>query len=359
MGERATSTRRVTQADVARRVGVSRSVVSYVLNAGSRTVAPETRDKILNAIAELGYRPNKHAQNLMRTKYNVVAHRQFGIVLSDVFMLRRPYYADILAGMHATAHRHHHRIQFIRFYEELKDPILFNALIHDEEISGLILIALDQHMDQEEDFALIREIQARIDNIVCVEWRWEGISSVSFDRQEAAYKAASHLLSLGNRDIVYVGQTDNRVLGFRQAIAEFDVTVDAGDIVNGATVHAGFAAAAELFRRRPIPEAILGGSDEVTIGVLRYLDSKGIAVPDRVALASIDNIEMSEFSNPPLTTVNVQTTEMGTYAVQLLMDMASGPRAPASIILPTQLIVRESSGGPVRSPGETGDSNTD
>ena len=340
--------RRVTQDDVARKAGVTRSVVSYVLNSGSRTVAPETRARILSAIAELGYRPNKHAQNLMRTKYNAIAHRQFGIVLSDVFMLRRPYYADILAGIYATAHENDHHIQFIRFYDELKDPVLFNALIHDEEISGLILIALDQHIDTDEDRKLIAEIQGRIANIVCVEWQWEGLPSVTFDRPDAAYKATSHLLSLGYRDIAYIGQTDNRVAGFRQALSEHYLTVAPADILNGATMRAGYDACDALLKQRSLPDAIMGGSDEVTIGVLRRLSDAGISVPEQVALASIDNIEMSEFSTPPLTTVNVQTGEMGSYAVQVLMDLATRPRSPVSVVLPTRLVVRESCGAQLR-----------
>jgi len=348
MSGRQQNPRPVTQEDVARRAGVSRAVVSYVLNNGSRTVARETRERILAAIAELGYRPNKHAQNLMRGKYNLVAHKQFGIVLSDVFMLRRPYYADILAGIHATAHEHHHRIQFIRFYQELKDPILFNELIHDEEISGLILIALDQHMETEEDRRLIAEIRARIANIVCVEWRWEDIPSVSFDRQEAAYKATAHLCSLGYRDIAYIGQTDNRVLGFRQALSESGLAVGSEDILNAATAHAGFDACGQLLEQRSAPDAIMGGSDEVSIGVLRRLAEAGLTVPDSVAVASIDDIEMAEFCSPPLTTVHVQTSEMGSYAVQVLMDLATHPRAPASIVLPTRLVVRSSCGAAER-----------
>jgi len=344
MDTRKPGTQRVTQNDVAKLAGVSRSVVSYVLSAGSRSVAPETRERVLAAISELGYRPNKYAQNLMRAKHSTIAHKQFGIVLSDVFMFRRPYYADILAGIHRTAHEHRHRIQFIRFYEELKDPILFNALIHDEEISGLILIALDQHMGAEEDLALVREIQSRIDNIVCVDWQWEDLPSVSFDRQDAAHKATSHLLSRGCRDLVFVGPTDNRVFGFRQALAEHGLGVADDDILGSATIHHGYDACGALLERRPAPDGIVGGSDEVSIGVLRRLNERGITVPGRVAMASIDNIEMSEFSTPPLTTVSVQTGEMGSYAVHVLMDRASRPRTPASIILPTQLIVRESSG---------------
>lgn len=96
---------KVTQADVARRAGVSRGIVSYVINNGPHPVAAKTRDRVLQAIAELGYQPNKHAQQLIREQGDAAAEKQFGLVLTDTSMLRRPYYGSILAGIHHTANR--------------------------------------------------------------------------------------------------------------------------------------------------------------------------------------------------------------------------------------------------------------
>ncbi|MBN2617630.1 MAG: LacI family DNA-binding transcriptional regulator [Spirochaetales bacterium] len=333
----------VTQDDVAKLAGVSRSVVSYVINRGGRPVAPETKQKILNAIETLGYRPNQAAQNLTKSKYDLVADKQFGIILSDVFMLKRPYYADILAGIHNTAHENFHHIRFIRFFNELKDPLLFDELIHEEKISGLILIALDQSIETEEDQNIIINIQDRIKNMVTIEWTLDGVPSVIFSRRDAAYKACSYLISRGKKDIVYVGPEDERFLGFQQALIEADLFDNIKNAYYGSDLKDGYNQCNILINHSKIPEAILGGTDEVSIGILRGLHENKLRVPDDISLVSIDNIEMAEFTSPPLTTVNVETWEMGSSAVSILMQRAKNPNSLATTtLIPTKLVIRES-----------------
>lgn len=335
--------RSITQDDVAKHAGVSRSIVSYVLNGSPRPVAPETKQRILKAIEELNYRPNKFAQKLMKSSSASLADRQYGVVLSDVFMLRRPYYADILAGIYASVHEKNHHIRFLRFFQDLKDPLLFNELIHKEEISGLMLIALNQSIKSAEDNKLISQIKDRIENIVCVEWELENVSSVNFNRQEAAYKACRHLLSLGHSKIIYIGPDDNRVLGYQQAILE--TSREYRNYFAGSDLADGFDVCQGIIARGELPDAILGGTDEVSMGILRSLNLNKIDVPKQIALVSIDNIDIAAFTSPPLTTVNVPTAEMGKMAVQILINQASNKdMIVATSLLPTQLIIRESCG---------------
>lgn len=332
-----------TQDDVAKRAGVSRSIVSYVLNPGGRPVAPETRKKVLQAIRDLDYRPNKFARNLMKFKNDAIADRQFGLVLSDVFMLRRPYYADILAGIHTTAHENNHNIRFMRFFHDLKDPILFNELIHKEEISGLILIALDQSIRTDEDRKLIEQIRKRINNIVCLEWELDGIPSVNFSRREAAYKACRHLLAGGKQNILYIGPEDNRYTGYQQAILEMNGAVPMNDLRSASDMRLGYNACEDLIAQKALPEAILSGTDEVSMGILRCLNKNGVKVPDQLSLISIDNVELAEFTSPPLTTINVDTWQMGSTAVQTLIQHVKNPNMAATqTLMPTSLVIRES-----------------
>lgn len=338
-------TKRVTQDDVAREAGVTRSVVSYVLNGNSRAVAAETRDRVLKAIESLNYRPNKFAQSLGTGKSNPLALRQIGIVLNSAEVFLRPYYAEIIAGIHAKAHEEAYHIRFIRFFDELKDPALFNSLVHDEEICGMILIALDQSIQSDEDMRVVENIRGRISNIVCVEWQCEGLSSVTFNRQEAAYVATQHLTSLGHRNIVYIGESDNRINGFRQAMFEAGHSDMASLVVAmGNDMQTGLASAALVLPENPGTTAIVAGSDEVAIGILRYLETHRIRVPEKMALASIDNLEISEFTNPPLTTINVQKTNMGRHAVHMLISQDRfADSSPLTMVLPTSLVIRESS----------------
>jgi LacI family transcriptional regulator len=336
----------VTQADVARKAGVSRSIVSYVINDGPRSVSPETRERVLKAIEELGYRPNKHAQMLMRQQENSVTEKYFGIVLADVEMFRRPYYGSILASIHEHAHTQNGHIRFMRVFRDLKNPLLLNELIHPDEISGLILLGVDQVLSAEEDYLLLEQILSRIDNAVTVEWRWNGVPSIQFDRQEAGYKAASHLIGLGHTRLAYIGQSDTRLKGFQQALWENNLSVEPELVLSDAEdAQKGYERCLKIMQMPNLPTAFMAGSDEVAFGVLKGLHDHGMQVPEQIALVSIDDIDLSAFVSPGLTTVHVPKEDMGFYAVQVLVNFSAQPDTPpAAIILPTDLTIRESCG---------------
>ena len=336
---------KTTQNDVARHAGVTRSMVSYVINGSDRSVAPDTKQKILDAISELEYRPNKFAQALSMGKKRVLADQNIGIVLCSAEMFLRPYYTEILAGIHQAAHEKDFHIRFIRFFDELKDPVLFNQLIHSEEICGLLLVALDQCIETPEDSRLIERIQKQIDQIVCVDWQITGLSSVSFDRQAAAFRTVSYLFEQGYSDIAYIGESDQRVIGFKQAFFEHGVEDGAGLYIGAAAdMASGHDAVQQMHQSLgSLPRAICAGSDEVAIGILLYLHEQGIVVPDKTALISIDNIEMAEYTNPQLTTVNVQKRAIGYRAVEMIMNRSAGQGENAlTLLLPTNLIIRKS-----------------
>lgn len=336
---------KVTQKEVAERAGVSRGIVSYVINNGPRSVAPETRERVLRAIAELGYRPNKHAQQLMREQWGSVAAKDFGLILPSVTLLQRPYYGSVLAGIHQTAHDNHHRIRFMRFFDELQNPALFNELIHREEISGLILMSLDQCITTDADRQLVEQMRERIDNIVCLEWQLEGLPSVSFDRASAAHTAASHLLKLGYEDIIYLGMEDERVMGYHQARIEYNLPIAPNTVFYAHDLASGYEEIARILALHKRIRAIVAGSDEVAFGILCHLREQHIAVPQEIALTSIDNIPMAAYAAPPLTTVNVPKMNMGRVAVEVLVSYGKGTQKPPILnLLPTKLIVRESCG---------------
>lgn len=334
--------RRVTQDDVAQAAGVTRSVVSYVLTGAGRSVAAETKERVLKAIDELGYRPNKAAQSLGAGAENPLAARQIGIVLNGAHVFLRPYYAEILAGIHQKAHEEDYHIRFIRFFGELKNPLLFNGLIHGEEVCGLILIALDQSVHTDADRALIDQLKARVPNTVCVEWQHPGLPSITFDRQGAASTAAAHLLGLGHRHIAYIGESDQRTAGFRQALE----AIGAAPLLEpGGDSRAGYAAAGRLLPANPQLTALVAGSDEVAFGILTWCAEHGRRVPEDLALVSIDNLETAEFTVPPLTSVQVEKAAMGRLAVQKILQNQRAAEPDLSLtLLPTTLIVRRSSG---------------
>ena len=327
----------VTQNDVAREAGVTRSMVSYVINGTEgRSVAPETRQRILEVIDRLGYRPNKAAQVLQHGEV-AFASKRIGVVLRDPDTFRRPYYAEILAGIHTAAHENNYKITFIRFFEEFKDPVLFNELIHEEEIGGLILIATDQCIKGAEDTRLVQRMKERIKKIVCVDWKFDGLSSVIFDRRDAAKKAASYVIQKGCTDISYIGELDNRVDGIE------DVLVSKCQVYGAFDMAGGYEAVAEIQKSGHLPRAIVCGSDEVAYGVLCHLNELKVSVPAQVAVISIDDLETSSYITPPLTSISVPKTEMGRQAVELIVSGKAGQDTAANeIALPTKLVERAS-----------------
>lgn len=340
----------VTQEDVARYAGVSRAMVSYVIHNGPRKVSEETRYRVLSAIKELGYRPNKHAQMLSSVD-DTIAEKYIGIILAGNHMFKRSYYGSILASIHEHAHERDWRIRFIRVFDDFNNPALFNELIHRNEIKGVILVGLDQVLQTPDHNELTKAIVERVARVVCIDWEWPGVPSILFDRQKGAYQATQHLVEVGCQHIAYIGPEDKRVTGYQQTLWEKNIAPDPRMVYIASDTQMGYEGCEQLVHA-VVPDGILAGTDEVAVGVLKSLHQHDLAVPGDVAVASIDNIEISRFTIPALTTIDVPKHQIGLHAVDILTSDGHWKDASAfALTVPTQLIVRESS---VRKPSHTG-----
>ncbi|HML23877.1 MAG TPA: LacI family DNA-binding transcriptional regulator [Aggregatilinea sp.] len=341
--------RRVTQKDVAARAGVSPSVVSFVLNNGPRSVSEDTRQRVLDAIEELGYRPDKQRQMVMREKWGSTELIEFGIVLGGgLEMLESAFYGAVLAGMFDEAYEAGKRVRFTQFWDRLKDPVLFNELIHPEEVSGLIILAANQGLKSDADRTLLERIVERIDNVVFAEDAHDRFPSATTDLQSAANKAMSHLIALGHQRIAYIGTEDARLTGYLVALLEAGLPHDPNlvfpvRVINDA--QAGFNRAGKAVALSPAPTAIFTANDELACGVIRYLHENGLRVPEDIAIVSIDDIAMASYLVPSLTTIRLPKRELGRQAVRMLIDRdAHAGQTPVSVVLPTELVIRESCG---------------
>ncbi|MBN1430894.1 MAG: LacI family DNA-binding transcriptional regulator [Anaerolineae bacterium] len=337
----------ITQHDVAERAGVSRSIVSYVLNNGPRNVSDDTRQRVLDAIQELGYRPNEHAQRLKMG--SDAARNSIGIVTGgqSYNLLERPYYNLILSSLYNSAHQMGQQIRFFAFFDALKDPIFFNKNIHPDEIAALILV-LPSFIDQPENEELLQEITERIGNIVCLEESILDLPAVIFDRAAAARMATGHLIKLGHRRIAFLAIPDQRLIGYKQTLLEHGLPYDE-TLVQYFTptqpTQSAYDITLDFINAASPPSAIFAANDESAIGAMAAIHDRGLRVPDDIAIISIDNIELSSMVRPALTTVNVPKQTIASFAIQFLITRRDFPeRLPASMALPIELIVRESCG---------------
>jgi LacI family transcriptional regulator len=338
----------ITQEDVAEKAGVSRAIVSYVLNNGPRTVSSQTRERVMQAIADLGYRPNEHAQRLRMG--GKASKNAIGIVTGgkSYDFLERPYYNRILAGLYDSSHQLGQYIRFITFFDALRDPIFFNKNIHSESISSLIIILPRLITATPGHEELMKEIIERVGKIICLEEAFFDLPAVVFDRARAARMATEHLIELGHRRIAFLAIPDQRLAGYRQALTAHRIRFDEELVKTfepATPTKSAYQITSELITRKEKPTAIFTATDESAIAAMAAINDSGLNVPRDIAIASIDNIEMAAMVRPALTTVRVPKQTMANFAIQyLIADSNFQLRKPMSMLLPIELIVRESCG---------------
>lgn len=338
--------RPVTQKEVAERAGVSSAVVSYVINNGPRHVSEETRQRVLEAIAALGYRPNKFAQALGKSE-SAIADNQIGIIIGGSSrVLQHPFYASVLSGIFDEVHNVGYRIRFMHFWDDLKDPVLFNEHIHPEEASSLIVLAADLMRIDPDFMTTIERIEARIPHLVCLDTQINNFTTITFDRFAAARMVVEHFIALGHTRIAFVGNSGRRVNSFRQVMMMHGIPIAADYIQHPGMYNSpdeGYEGAARLLALPTPPTAIFAASDDVAIGVFSAIRAAGLSIPEDVSVAGIDDNPYSRYLFPALTTVRVPTAEMGAHAVHVIRTHDTAPTSGTTLIIDSTLIVRESS----------------
>ncbi|MFD7922424.1 LacI family DNA-binding transcriptional regulator [Streptomyces sp. NPDC059740] len=336
---------KVTRDDVAKLAGTSTAVVSYVINNGPRPVAPATRERVLAAIKELGYRPDRVAQAMASRRTDLI-----GLIVPDS---RQPFFAEMAHAVEQAAS------------ERGKMVLVGNADYHDEReahylraflgmrVAGLILIS------QGPGELAVAEIDAWDAQVVLMHSRPEAIDDVSVmtDDVGGAQLATRHLLEHGHPYVAFLGGTretptsgdpvTDHVEGWRRAMAE------AGRLTEGRYFHAAYnrydayQAAMTLLAGPDRPPAIMCATDDQAVGVLRAARELRIDVPGELAVAGFDDIKEAALTDPPLTTVASDREAMARAAVDLVLDESMrvvGSRRERLRQFPSRLVVRRSCG---------------
>ncbi|HEY3508831.1 MAG TPA: LacI family DNA-binding transcriptional regulator [Kribbella sp.] len=313
----------VTRNDVAEYAGVSTAVVSYVVNEGPRKVAPETRDRVLEAIRALGYRPNATARAL-----RMGTTRTFGLITPDG---GNPLFAELAKAIDREA--------AARGYVVLQtsadgDPETENAKIAElltRQVSGLILVAPTEDPD-------LRDVEVPV---IAVNRRLPAVSSVRPAYLDGARLGVEHLISHGHRRIgLVIGGAGHpeRELGWRTALAT--AALPEGPVVRAPfSREGGYWAGRVLLRHEPT--AIFASSDLQAIGVLRALHEAGADVPGDVAVVAFDGTPETEYTWPPLTVVRQPVEALAREAVRRLIE---GEESVEALTVPTDLVRRRSCG---------------
>ncbi|WP_214321015.1 LacI family DNA-binding transcriptional regulator [Nonomuraea sediminis] len=331
----------VTRRDVARLAGTSEAVVSYVLNNGPRNVAPHTRERVLRAIDELGYRPNAVARSLRTSRTHTI-----GLVVPDN---ANPFFAELAREIEDVAFKHGLTLLLGNAMDDDEREAAYVRTLIDRQVDGLILIPA--HGPRTWRAVLAASglpcivLDRELDEVPA--------SHLLIDNESGAHQATTHLLAHGRRRIGCVAgpkdihPTVDRVAGWARALTE--VGLDPGDmpLAHGPFGRRqGYLSGRDLLSRENRPHALFVTSDEQAIGVMRAAAELGLAVPGDVAICSFDGIAASSFTVPALTTMRQPFEQLGRQAVELLLRQITDQSAGERVILPAQLVRRGSCGCP-------------
>ncbi|MGK5636782.1 LacI family DNA-binding transcriptional regulator [Streptomyces sp. URMC 126] len=323
--------------DVADRAGVSVATVSRVLNGRSPVAA--TRDRVLAAVAELGYRPNVVARALRTART-----RTLGLVISD---LRNPFFTELADAVEQEARRLGYSLIIGNAGEspEQQDDQLRTLL--DRRIDGLMVSSAGTGSE------VLREIVASDTPLVLLDRSVPGVAApcVRAEGQAALTELAAHLAALGRRRpavIVAPAGTpvgDERLECFRSALAAHGVALPPEYAVASPdmTPAGGRRVMRDLLGLPEPPDAVLAADNLMALGALGEVRARGLRIPEDVALVSFDDVAWFAHTDPPLTAVAQPTRELGRAAVHTLLERVEG-RPAESVLLPSRLVVRRSCG---------------
>ena len=327
--------------DVARVAGVGVGTVSRVLN-DSPAVSDTTRHKVLSAIEALDYAPNPIARRLSLGKTLTVG------VIAPFFT--RPSVVERLRGIEHVLGESEYDLVVFNVETATRRDVYFRDLPRRERVDGLLIISL---LPDEQD---VRRLLRTGMPVVLVDISHPAFSRVGIDDVAGGRQAAEHLLSLGHRRIGFVSDYEDPSFCFtanRRRLDGFCAALEAAGVAWDARYHAvgthSRASAREmahqLMNLPAPPTAIFAASDTLAFGVLEALQELGLAVPDEISVIGYDDIEVAEYLQ--LTTIRQSLFESGVRGGRLLLREINAPPAdPVEILLPTRLVVRETTAPP-------------
>jgi LacI family transcriptional regulator len=328
---------RATIVDVARRAGVSKSTVSLVLG-GSSLVAETTRERVSDAMNELGYIYHRGAATLRGAKSGVI-----GMVIND---LSNPFYVELAIGIEQACQGG----AYIPFLANTAESAVRQHQVirsmREHGAAGLVLAPAMGTSASE-----LKPLLAGLP-VVQVMRRLPGLraSFVAPENKEGARKATAHLIAVGHRRVAFVGGVssmlvrEERLAGYRLALDDVGIALDPSLVVETSTNYLGGGTAVPQLLNLPEPAtAALCFNDVVAIGLTRALMEAGVSVGVDFDVIGFDDIEEVKHTRPALSSVAVNPRDLGSRAAQLLMrHLASGDFEPEAVICPTTLALRKS-----------------
>jgi LacI family transcriptional regulator len=325
---------RVTMHQIAREAGVSLGTVSHVIN-GTAVVRDPLRQRVLKAVKALGYEPNELSRGLRLNKTNMI-----GMIIPDI---TNPFFPGVVRGVEDVAYKESYRLVLCNTDSDPVKERVYLGQLKSFLPAGILIIPSP-------DSTIAENLSGP--PVVCVDRRpdgWVG-DCVTVANREGAYKAAQHLIEMGHRRIGVIAGPSHltnaveRLGGFLQALKDAAIPI-APEYIQEAHFDrtSGYTSAMRLLQLLPRPTAIFATNDLMAMGALLAIRDNKLACPREVSVISFDGLDLTELTEPALTTVYQPGYQLGYAAARLLLERINGSTDPAKeIVLDTELRVRHS-----------------
>lgn len=329
---------RATMKDIARSLNVSVTTVSKVIN-GHRDISEKTRQDVMRKIIEMGYVPNIMAANLRRTRANIVA-----LIFSDV---TKPYFGQVIEGYESVLEQEGYGTITLSSKEDPERETAFLRSIASMNMAGIIIDPAqnsDKSKNELEQTGLPYVFSSRF-------LEENDDYYVAADNRQTGYMATAHLLERKPGRPVFcvngpngISVTTMRFQGYCSAMEDADMKVEEKNIFNNCFgLKDAYEIGLRIAKEAEPPFSVFCSTDQMAAGVLRAFYDSGIRVPEDAGVIGVDDIDISTYLVPSLTTVAIPRRSIGEMSARMLISLMRGEevRQPR-ILLPTKLIVRES-----------------
>jgi LacI family transcriptional regulator len=329
--------------DIARKAGVSRATVSRVINNASN-VNPDTRAHVWDVIRQENFHPNPSARALVTQRTQII-----GVVMlvpGNIFIADNNYHTQILAGVSQVTRQNDYAM--LLWLGETWEEYELNKITHNRQMDGLIIASL------EHNHPLFNRLETLKQPFVMIDRPLEHGSEfnyVTVDNVRAGEEATTHLIKMGRRRIAHItghmeiADAQDRLQGYKNALTKADLPIDPNLIVPAQFFRKqGYDAMRQLLPSKP--DALFAAGDTIAIGAIQAAQEAGLTVPDDLAVIGFDDVNVAAAFSPSLSTMRQPVQEKGRVAAQLLIDLIEDRiQGPKHILLPTELITRESTNG--------------
>jgi LacI family transcriptional regulator len=333
--------RRPTQEDVAKLAGVSQTAVSQVLNRNDSAIPEETRQRILGAMDQLGYVPNKFAQSLRTKKTFMIAS-----IIPDI---TNPFYPAFQRGIQSVTNQNNYDLIIYDTDEKEENEKRSLNSLQQANVDGAIVSLF--HHGFEDLKPLIEQ------GIPVVYWRGGPVEKdlvidlIFVDNVAMAKTAVSYLIEKGHTRIGMIAGLENtpprqdRIRGFREALKDHNLPFEETLIQDGDfTETGGYQGIKKLLRLDPRPTAVFASNDLMALGAMLAMREESLRIPEDVALIGLDDIPAAKLVHPSLTTITQLQEDIGRIAAEMIFERIEGtaPNKSRVVEMPYKLIVRES-----------------